>query len=335
MPTLALPLLCEWRSCEHGLSTSPFTVAATNSFVSTKLKDDGQIQCLCTEILCDTCYFYRFNKETDDIMSERGVVGHFFLHTRATIFGGIQGFQRARREQRIARGIIKCGYYEQPATILPEYLYLGSQYSACNRSTLEELDISAVLVCGVNPPRFFHRSSSGIWGSSDSTTSTIVYHRIPIDDSIDQPLLPYLPAAVQFLEHFIVHKKQRVLVHCAMGISRSAAVVIAYLMKQHRWDYDTAKEYVQAKRPIICPNPRFAHELRQEWYRYCTVTMFSSANDTNSSGSTTERNEATVPSLQSSVASTSLTHTEHLTHTEQLSTETMTSYATHLSPPTA
>ena len=53
----------------------------------------------------------------------------------------------------------------------------------------------------------------------------------------------------------------RVLVHCKMGISRSASVVIAYAMKSYKWDLKRALKYVKHKRNCIKPNQNFIAQL--------------------------------------------------------------------------
>lgn len=51
------------------------------------------------------------------------------------------------------------------------------------------------------------------------------------------------------------------LVHCKMGVSRSASVVIAYAMKAYNWDFKEAFEYVKQKRSCIKPNSSFISQL--------------------------------------------------------------------------
>ena len=53
----------------------------------------------------------------------------------------------------------------------------------------------------------------------------------------------------------------KVLVHCKMGISRSASVVIAYAMKANNWDFDQALRHVKEKRSCIKPNRSFVSQL--------------------------------------------------------------------------
>ena len=52
-------------------------------------------------------------------------------------------------------------------------------------------------------------------------------------------------------------KRTNVLIHCFAGISRSATILIAYLMRKNYIKYDVAKEQVKSKRDIIKPNPGF------------------------------------------------------------------------------
>lgn len=45
--------------------------------------------------------------------------------------------------------------------------------------------------------------------------------------------------------------------HCAAGVSRSASIVIAYLMRNNGMNYSDAFALVKNKRFVICPNHGF------------------------------------------------------------------------------
>lgn len=71
----------------------------------------------------------------------------------------------------------------------------------------------------------------------------------------------------------------RTLVHCAAGVSRSASICIAYLMKYHRMTLREAYKHVKSCRQIIRPNPGFFRQLIDYELRLfgkCTVTMITS-----------------------------------------------------------
>lgn len=64
---------------------------------------------------------------------------------------------------------------------------------------------------------------------------------------------------------FLVEEAQQegkgVLIHCQAGVSRSATVVIAYLMKHTLMTVGDAYKFVKGKRPIISPNLNFMGQL--------------------------------------------------------------------------
>ena len=53
--------------------------------------------------------------------------------------------------------------------------------------------------------------------------------------------------------------------HCSLkqGKSRSASMVLAYLMRENGWSLKETLDYVQEKRPLVQPNEGFLEQLRQ------------------------------------------------------------------------
>lgn len=49
--------------------------------------------------------------------------------------------------------------------------------------------------------------------------------------------------------------------HCVAGVSRSATICIAYLMRYHRISLLQAYLFVKSKRPVIRPNNGFFRQL--------------------------------------------------------------------------
>jgi protein-tyrosine phosphatase len=60
---------------------------------------------------------------------------------------------------------------------------------------------------------------------------------------------------------------------CAQGISRSASVIIAYVMVEMKMGYEKAFNFVKSKREIICPNNSFRQQLMnfENKNKNCTI----------------------------------------------------------------
>lgn len=85
--------------------------------------------------------------------------------------------------------------------------------------------------------------------------------RLPLEDDTSTNILPYMDTAVDRINEVITKKNGHVLVHCIAGVSRSATVVIGYLMKYKRMDLRTSFNYCFKLRPVIRPNNGFMIQL--------------------------------------------------------------------------
>lgn len=99
---------------------------------------------------------------------------------------------------------------------------------------------------------------------------------IPLEDDEDQELLPHLDAAFEFINKAAKGwltssnsqkrdkedaERATVLVHSYFGMSRSSAVIIAYLMKEKEWSLKDAYEHVKKRHSSVNPNDNFAVQL--------------------------------------------------------------------------
>lgn len=88
----------------------------------------------------------------------------------------------------------------------------------------------------------------------------ILHRTFALYDTEDANILVHLDDATAFIERQRKLKRP-VLVHCYAGISRSATVVIAYLMRYRGLSFDAAYALVKLKRPCINPNSGFVTQL--------------------------------------------------------------------------
>lgn len=95
---------------------------------------------------------------------------------------------------------------------------------------------------------------------------------ISLRDNVDEKIDKYFDECVDSIHNHIKGGK-KVYVHCYHGMSRSASIVIPYLMKygimldQDKFDnsiinsFSKSSDYVKGKRPIINPNDGFKDQL--------------------------------------------------------------------------
>jgi protein-tyrosine phosphatase len=126
-------------------------------------------------------------------------------------------------------------------------LYLGNSKNAADLSCLQDLGTTCVL--NVTPQLTGHHETCGI-----------TYKQIPATDNGHQNLKQYFEEAFEFIEE-ARNNGLRVLVHCQAGVSRSATIAIAYIMKYQQKSMVEAYKMVKAVRPIISPNLNFMGQL--------------------------------------------------------------------------
>lgn len=88
--------------------------------------------------------------------------------------------------------------------------------------------------------------------------------QLPLDDLPFAELAGHLPRATAFMHLALdADPRAKVLVHCAQGISRSVAVVCAYLMESFGWTPGEALRFVKSKRRVANPNAGFCAQLNE------------------------------------------------------------------------
>ncbi|XP_078272848.1 dual specificity protein phosphatase 16 [Rhinoraja longicauda] len=133
-----------------------------------------------------------------------------------------------------------------PTRILP-HLYLGCQRDVLNKELMQQIDVGYVL------------NASNTCPKPDFIPETH-FLRVPVNDSFSEKILPWLDKSVEFIEKAKA-SNGCVLVHCLAGISRSATIAIAYIMKRMDMSLDEAYRFVKEKRPTISPNFNFLGQL--------------------------------------------------------------------------
>ena len=134
--------------------------------------------------------------------------------------------------------------------IIPNFLYLGNQMNSENLELLKSLKITHIINCTNNIKNSFPHDFK--------------YHRVPIYDDYDQHIDQYFEDCFKFINN-CKKNKGRILIHCYAGISRSATITIAYIMKTNNYKFNETFKYVKKHRSIVEPNLDFKKSLKK-WF---------------------------------------------------------------------
>jgi len=125
---------------------------------------------------------------------------------------------------------------------ISEKIYLGNEDAQRDKDNLKKLGITNILVVG---------SCLDIFHPND-----FEYKQFQVDDFPTENIAQYFEEAYDFME-----KSEKVFVHCAAGVSRSASIVISYFMKKNNMKFGEAFDFVKSKRHVIFPNGGFVKQL--------------------------------------------------------------------------
>lgn len=119
-------------------------------------------------------------------------------------------------------------------------LHIGDQWAAANIDELKRYNITHILnVTPITIP----------------VINGIIYERVPMLDDVSQILM--IDESFNFLKGI----NGNVLVHCQAGRSRSAAILIAYIMYKDKISYEESYNIIKKYRPMIELNSGFVKQL--------------------------------------------------------------------------
>jgi protein-tyrosine phosphatase len=94
--------------------------------------------------------------------------------------------------------------------------------------------------------------------------SSRTYLHIPLDD-IDN-IKPHIQNILGFVNHAL-ETKGKVLVHCALGLNRSVAAIVAYVCHRKNTNSFEALKFVKEKKPDVKPSALFLKQIDQFFNR--------------------------------------------------------------------
>ncbi|XP_068102587.1 dual specificity protein phosphatase 18-like [Hyperolius riggenbachi] len=125
-------------------------------------------------------------------------------------------------------------------------LYISNEEAARNKTLLRTHRITCIINVCLDRPT--------------GTPPVSEYLHFPVEDIAEAPLCDYFDTIADKIQE-VGASGGRTLVHCVAGISRSATVCLAYLMKHRRMSLLEAHARLKERRPMIYPNIGFWRQL--------------------------------------------------------------------------
>jgi len=138
-------------------------------------------------------------------------------------------------------------------------LYLGGMEAVTDSQRLADQGIHAVVCCN----REFECPTSKFFPELE-------YYRVNVEDMGREPIELFFPEATEFIHSQLVQER-RVLVHCTAGVSRSASVLLAYMVEFCGYSLYDAFVQTLCHRPFITPNPGFMARLMDYEKEKCGI----------------------------------------------------------------
>lgn len=147
----------------------------------------------------------------------------------------------------------------EPSHII-DNIYLGNAYNASNVNTIRKYNIECVINVTFEIPNYFENGG-------------IEYFNIEILDNDDHNFTKYqFDNVLNFLNRY---QHKNILIHCYMGSSRSATIVVLYLIKKYKYTLEDAIDYLRTKREIVNINNNFIHNLEDYYNIYESIDEVS------------------------------------------------------------
>ena len=133
---------------------------------------------------------------------------------------------------------------ERPLSQITNNIYLGNIKDAKNIDMLLKIGIKKVLSLIAD--------DQGL-----SYPKSIEHKLIKVNDFPRENIIKYFGECLLFIDD-----DKKTLVHCFAGSSRSATIIIAYLMWKNQLDYVESCHFLRKIRPIVYPNYGFIRQLK-------------------------------------------------------------------------
>jgi protein-tyrosine phosphatase len=143
--------------------------------------------------------------------------------------------------------IDKIYYFFSDPTHIIDNIYLGNGNNAANFSSLENNNIQVIVNITSELDNYFENLNK------------FIYYKFPLLDEKNNNISEYFK---KFINVYETNENKNILIHCYMGASRSACLVLLYLIYKKNMTFDEANNFLIKKRTIVNINKDFIIKLK-------------------------------------------------------------------------
>ena len=131
--------------------------------------------------------------------------------------------------------------------VFNNFMYLSGSYIPQNIKWINKNNIKYILNCAYTDVQH-----------NDKSYKNVKLLQLPINDTSKNKsiLNKYIDKCMKFINE-CSQAKCKIVIHCSAGVSRSATVVLVYLMLYKKWNLYDSFVYLRSKRKYIYPNKGF------------------------------------------------------------------------------
>jgi protein-tyrosine phosphatase len=138
-------------------------------------------------------------------------------------------------------------FFSEPTHII-DNIYLGSAFNASNYNSLINNDIGLIINMTNEISNYYD--------------TEIIYKKYGLYDNNAQPIKHFFESAYDdILDYQNKNPNKNILIHCFMGASRSASILVYYIHKKHNKNINDCIIFIKNKRSIVNPTVLFYNQL--------------------------------------------------------------------------
>lgn len=227
-----------------------FARGASSTYdVRTEMRQREQTACIDLTVLADDA-----DCEETESKREASAAKHSYESTTTVNSSTSRRSPNVSRKSPSLRGITRGR--EPPPTKILDFMFLGNVYDANNVDFLTRNNIRTII--NVSTEEYFSPLPGKVavhWFSVEDRSD------FDITGTIEKAEAVILSVRARYYSTTDEEKRERILIHCQKGRSRSATVVLAHLVLSNGWAVAEALAYVAEKREQVEPNLGFLDAL--------------------------------------------------------------------------